>query len=393
VGANELRGPGQAGYSPAVHTRTLGLPALFPRLRAATPLSGSHSQSSRTHESSNESASDALNEHALAASRLVGPGQPGILSGPARPDAFLPAASCLWSAKPLGATVPSPGPSLSGPGVFAASPRQSLPLSAFSQAASMPLHSSQVKNPAISGRDALDERNVRQRTAEFPEEEPGYHDYLYYPHILTTPSRDRPAARRVSDETGYLSFLCSRCMTWIRTHTYSRDSFHSLTNHQSSSSKCSAPAISALSMPVQQQLSTCPGVSLDWPKDSFHVTYPYRQHSDPRLKLTWTPPSLRAGFLDSYFVWSVKCLGKTVVQNGEPCLQCLRVLPDIARKRELALADSTAPTTKHCLLTPRQTDGVIAVKQKAVDTSSRQVSTDSNRENIIHNSNNHRLAS
>jgi hypothetical protein len=380
--ADELRGPGQAGYAPAVHARTLGLPTEFPRLQTAIPLAGSHSQSSRTHGSSIRPASDALSEHALTASRLVGPGQPGILSGPARPDALLPAASCLWS-EPL-RTVPSSGHSLSGPGVSAASARQFLPLPVLSQAASVPLYSSQVKNPAISGRDALDERNVRQRTAEFPEEEPGYHDYLYYPHNLTTPSRDRPAARRVSDETGYLSFLCSRCMTWIRTHTYLRDSFHSLTNHQSSSSKCSAPAIIALSVPVQQQMSICPGVSLDWPKDSFHVTYPYRQHSDPRLKLPWTPPSLRAGSLDSYFVWSVKCLGKSVVQDGEPCLQCLRVLPDIARKRELALAESTAPTTKHCLLTPRQTDSVIAVKQKAVETSSRQVSMDSYRENPVH---------
>jgi hypothetical protein len=63
-----------------------------------------------------------------------------------------------------------------------------------------------------------------------------------------------------------------------------------------------------------------------------------------------------------------------MVYGTDPCSDCLRVLPDIARKRSLALAQSAASTTKHYLLTPQQTDRVIAVKQKTADTSARRVS-------------------
>jgi hypothetical protein len=377
-----LRGPGCAGdlyvvpeHPDEPHTEVLN--AAESIASASSSLTGMTSAgiaSSFTQSlSSSNITTPALPTRVLAPLRLAGPGCPGGLIDPAHLGVLQTAAS-RPPAQPVLSALFAAGPRLSSrsAGFEAISARVQTP----SDTSGMPSHLPLVKNPAVPGMDVLDDRGVRERSFEFPEEEVGYHDYLYYPHVLETSLRARPAARRVSDDTGYLSFLCGRCMAWIRTHTYARDSFSSLTSHQSSTARCSGLSAPAAPTPSHQPTSACPGVSLEWPRESFHATYPYRQHSDSRLRLTWTPPSLRPGSLDEYYVWSVRCIGRNMVYGTDPCSDCLRVLPDIARKRSLALAQSAASTTKHYLLTPQQTDRVIAVKQKTADTSARRVSSD-----------------
>ncbi|GJE91565.1 hypothetical protein PsYK624_077150 [Phanerochaete sordida] len=114
--------------------------------------------------------------------------------------------------------------------------------------------------------------------------------------------------------------------------------------------------------PRRSRSHTCPGISLDWPKDDFFATYPFQRHGYGMKSLGY-----RFCYVESngtrFRVRSDFCLGQRQ-SDGAPCLQCAAARSKVDHLADLA--SSVASHTNYKWLTHEQLRDLLREKDAAL---------------------------